>query len=111
MSVQHVRPQFPDETKGAPAGGDVAGADPALDRHPRHAERQRRRYLLEIAFLERAAGRGVADDADLMAGGRLRHHEVADVAEDAADGRAEAMDDAQAFSHETTSEKPLAHVD
>ncbi len=72
---------------------DIAGADRARHRYPNHAEREigsQRRYPF---FLERTAGRGIADEADSVPGPVLRVGEVGDVAKDAADRAASDMDD------------------
>src|SRR5690606_9252363 len=99
MSVQYVRLQFLDDPVGAPGRGDIAGADVALHRGTRDAEREARLQLLEQALLEIAASGRVADDADLMAGGGLGLGQVAHMTEDTSDRRPETMDDPQFLGH------------
>ena len=58
-------------------------------------QRQPRRRLGDDIVLEGAAGRGIANNADFMAGGGLSVGEIDDMAEYAADRRADDMDDAK----------------
>ena len=84
------------------------------------AERQARFHGREQFLFEGTAGAGIADDADFVSGGHLRVGEIAHVAEDAADRRSEAMDDAQGAPHGRAafsvgrgsgSENAFAHID
>src|SRR5690606_17440818 len=85
VPMPNVGPQLPDEAIGAQARGKIAGADAAPDWNAGHPKRQRTGHGLEIAVLQRTASGGIADEADLMACGCLRHGKIADMAEDAAD--------------------------
>src|SRR5690349_7339327 len=114
MPVQNVRLQFLDDPVCAPGGGDVAGADVALNRRTRYAEREAWLQLVEQALLEVAARSRVADDADQMTGRSLRLGQVAHMPEDASDGRAKTMDDPQFLGHGACghrSEEAFADVD
>ncbi len=99
MTVQDVRLQLLDETVSSVRGGDVAGTDVALHRRAVDAERQLVRNLVEQFRFVFAAGGGVADDAHRMTGRHLCVGEIANVPEDAADGRAEAVHDPERFGH------------
>ena len=58
-------------------------------------ERQPGRHIGDDVVLKAPAGRGIADNADFMAGRGLSVGEIDDMAEYAADRRADYMDDTQ----------------
>src|SRR5690606_21664388 len=95
VPVQDIRPQSLDFTKAFPEGSYVRRADCAADGQPDEPEREMGADLVEERVLEGAAREAVADDADGMACLRMELGEIAHMAEDPADGRPEAMDDAQ----------------
>ena len=77
---------------GAEGRCDIGRRDLTAHREAADAKREARRDAREELLLVGAAGGRIADDADRVAGFRLLFGEIADVAEDAADRRAEAMD-------------------
>src|SRR5690606_22164477 len=85
----------------------------ALHRCSFDAEAQIGFDTFEKPFFVFAASAGITDDADCMAGCRLRVAKVADVAEDPAYRRAEAVDDAERahLRDVCRSEQALAHID
>ncbi|MNT97600.1 hypothetical protein D3C72_2399560 [compost metagenome] len=66
-----------------------------MDRHAHETQRQIGPDFVEERIFIGAAGRAVAEDSDLMARCRVRLRQIAHMPEDAADGRSEAVDDAQ----------------
>src|SRR6186713_274471 len=95
MPMHDVRLQFLDDLVSSMGRGDVARADMALHRRAPDAERQQTFHVAEQLFLERPAGRRIADDADGVAVRDLRFREVAHMPENAADRGAKAVNDAE----------------
>ena len=98
VAMQDVGTHVPYQRERPPRRSGIAQPDMALHGCSPDAERQARFHGREQFLFEGTAGGGIADDADFVAGGHLRVGEIAHVAEDAADRRSEAMDDAQGRS-------------
>ena len=96
MAVQHGRLDLRGVPGQAPQDGEVGRVGVAVHRQAHDAERQAGTEIGERTFGPVAAGAGIADDPDRVAGGGLKAHEVRDMAEEAADGRAEDVEDASA---------------
>lgn len=99
MSVQHVRPQTLDRPVAPPNRRHVREAHRTADRHARQAECQERLYFVKQRILMRSACQAVADDPDVMAGPAVLLGQIAHMPEDPANGRPEAMDNAQRLRH------------
>src|SRR5690606_9400147 len=94
MPVQYIRLQASYVLVCPVEGCEIRGRDRAAHRYARQAERKLRPDGVEQLFLMGSAGRAVAQNADLMAGGAVFLDKIADVAENAADRRSEAVEDA-----------------
>ena len=95
MTVQDIGLEIANVPVEAACGFQVARGDLAPHRETRDAEGELRGEAGNGRILERAAGRSVANDANLMAGPGLGDRQIRDVAENAADRSADDMNDAQ----------------
>ena len=95
VAVEHVHVEGAQVTDQAGRQLEVVARDLPLHGEATHPEGEARGDVGDVGVLERAAGRAVADDADLVPRRRLGEREIRDVAEYPADRRADAMDDPQ----------------
>src|SRR5262249_32827849 len=95
VAMHHVGRERADMAQEIARGAQVGRRDLAAHGKARSAEGEARGDCRDQVVLEGAALERVADDPDVVAGGRLRGREIEDVAEDAADRRAHQMDDAE----------------
>ncbi|MDF3062103.1 MAG: hypothetical protein K0S06_2212 [Microvirga sp.] len=95
VGVQHVRLQGAVDAGEAQERGGVERVRVAAHRNAGDAELETRPKLGERLGGTLAAGRGIAEDADLQPARDLRPRHVDDVAEEPADRRAEDVQDAQ----------------
>jgi hypothetical protein len=85
MPVQHIRPQTLDLLVCVPDNAKVREADGAPDRHARQAECEIWANFVKQAVFVLASGGAVTENANLMPGLAVLHHQVPYVAEDPAD--------------------------
>ncbi len=127
VAVQDIGIERTDFLHQPQGGREVRRRQLPAHRRTFEAEGKEGRHFGDDLFRERRANRGVADDADRVAGAGLSLGEVADVAKQAADWRAEAVYDLQrpgvgrrsaGAGHQSMrivqphgSEKPLTHVE
>jgi hypothetical protein len=97
MAVHDVETEWLCYARDGVCAGDIAEAGHASDRQAMDAERTLRIEPGESGIGLRAARGRIAHDADCVTKRRLDAHEVADMAEQSADRRAEDMQDVQAF--------------
>ena len=95
MAMQDVGDDLAEMLEHPAHRHEIAQRDAAPHRKARGAERELRADRCDELVLETAAGGGVADDADVVAGFGLGIDEVDDVPKDAADRRAHDVDDLQ----------------
>jgi hypothetical protein len=76
-------------------GLEVPGRYGAFHGYPREAQFQLGHDRLEKRVFSRPASARIAQNTDFMPGSRLTGDQIADMPKDAADRRAEAMDDLQ----------------
>ena len=95
VAVHHVGLERAEVAHQLAHGAQIGGRDLPAHGKSRRAEREPRRDRGDQLVLEGAAVERIADDADRVAGLRLGAGEIDDVAEDAADRRADDVDDAE----------------
>jgi hypothetical protein len=98
VAMQHVDIEASCQRHHPSRRARIAEAQLAPHWHPVNAERDLGRQSVETRVGQRVASIGT-NNCDLVAGARLRGREVADVAEQTADGRTEAVEDAKPCLH------------
>ena len=99
MTVQDVGSRFARTCGDVADRRDIGHPDVAGHRHSREAERQQPREFRERRLCLPPAARRIGNDADRVPARRLAAGEVADVPEQAADRRAQHVEDFQARRH------------
>ena len=97
VAVQYVGVECREMTRHLRGSPDVGRAELARHGKPRDAELHLRRDSRERGLGAGAAGRAVADDADLVAARGLAARDIEDVPEDAADRGARDVHDLRAI--------------